>query len=650
LLKRSSKLLKARKLQFAYKRRNFAVRRNQSVRRAQAKATNATGSTAKPATPPKSAQAKPKTDSGAKPKATAPAAKPATAAPKTPKTKPATPKTIPITPETACTSPWLKLYTNDISKLRPQKLSEMGNKMCNSSGEGSDSTCCTDDMYTKLSEYRSADIEHKGESIQVTFTVDHLINYIFNHKYDMVIAEAKKLLNSGQKFDAPTKVSLARLGNAVFSENDVVNMSAYSRKCWRRLSHVVMGTYCAICDAKDSLARFPTDDNIHISFRDLRRVAKKCNDYQNVFIRFINYTKDLARIIKIKDPNFKFEHGDGMIGAINVRLLVKQTRLCIKDPRRCASETLLKQFGLNLVTRLEENSMPALKEIAAGMIKNFHNPDYKEPVQENIFQASGGAPHSRLRRLVASRELQAAVKAPAKATATTPAAPAKATATTPAAPAKATATTPAAPAKATAATPAAPAKATTPEKTKVVFPISMATKGLSPFWKEYSKYKDFHFTLRRMQGYTELYKFPGVHTTLAHFSFKGFQLSRISKTCPLAQIFGGKIKVGENNRGVDPIVKERGLCLSVKHSCCTETSFVNYRDQWNAAQIYLSEYYKFSVAIKKYFTIYFFKFAIVEKPSTSIHCKSATERPICEAGYNKIKHVIKHVNQRESAG
>jgi hypothetical protein len=153
-----------------------------------------------------------------------------------------------------------------------------------------------------------------------------------------------------------------------------------------------------------------------------------------------------------------------------------------------------------------------------------------------------------------------------------------------------------------------------------------------------------------MHGYTELYKFPGVHTTLAHFNFEGFLLSRISKTCPLAQIFGGKIRVALNHRGVDPIVKERGLCLSVEHSCCTETSFVNYRDQWNAAQIYLSEYYKFSVAIKKYFTTHFFKFAIVEKPNASIHCKSATERPICNAGYYKIKKVIKHVNQRWSAG
>ena len=552
LPKRSSKLLKARKLNIANKLRHVALRRTQSVRRAQAKATTAKATTAKPATSPKSAQAKPKTDSGAKPTAT-------DAAAKTPEKKPK----APITTANACTSPWLKLYTDDISKLKPQKMTELGTKMCNSGGQASGSTCCTDDMYRKLSEYWTSDIVHKADDHHVSFEVDHTINYIFNHKYNRVGKEATKLLNSGTKFDAPTKISLARLSNAVFSENDVTDIKIHSRKCWRGLARTVMGSYCAICDAKDSLERFRAPDNIQISYRDVRNIAILCSDYQNVFLRFISYTKDLARIIKIKDPSFKFEHASEMMGGINVRLLVKQTRKCIKDPRRCESEILLNQFGFNLVTKLETNSMPALKEVAKGMIMNFHNPDFTELSEDKIFNAGSGAPKSRLRRLVASRELQAAVKAPAKPKATTAAAPAKPTATTA----------------------AAPAKPTTPDKPKIVFPISMATKGLSPFWKEYSKYKDFHYTLRPMRHFTPLRKFPGEMTTLHRMSYVGYELIRISKTCPMAEIFGGKIKVGINGRSADPIVRARGLCLSITKSCCTETTFVNYRDQWNAAQI-----------------------------------------------------------------
>jgi len=133
-------------------------------------------------------------------------------------------------------------------------------------------------------------------------------------------------------------------------------------------------------------------------------------------------------------------------------------------------------------------------------------------------------------------------------------------------------------------------------------------------------------------------------------AFDGFQLLRTSKACPLVDVFGGDIKVKKNNRIGDPIVKNRNICMMLKTSCCTETTFVNYRDQWDEAKIYLEEYYKFSESIKNYFVYTFPSYGFTQKPKRALACNNTAVRPICDKKYNDFKKSLVPVLARFDDG
>jgi len=186
-------------------------------------------------------------------------------------------------------------------------------------------------------------------------------------------------LNSGKTFDTKTKVAIAKLSNGVFSENDLVSLKSNSRACWEHLGDTVKGAYCAICDAREGAFRFSRNDKILIGYDDLRSNAKYCGKYQNIFMRFLSYTQDLYLILKVMDPTFAPKHSPTILTSIQTRVLVRQTARCRKDPKFCQSEVLLKEFHINFVTKLEEKNLHWLEDMAKGMIKYFHNPDWNDP-------------------------------------------------------------------------------------------------------------------------------------------------------------------------------------------------------------------------------------------------------------------------------
>lgn len=610
-------------------------------RRSQAASPKPAASPVKPAptTDSKSEKDTNKTDS-----------KSATAGAKTnPKTttKPASDKaapagsTTPNKPEEVpkCGSPWLKLFTNDTSALKPTPYTKLGTDMCNREGRGSTESCCTDEMYGKLKEFYSADIEHHQNTRLVTLEVDHYVNYVVNHKFRSVLQESRLLLNSGTKLAPDAKISIAKLANGIFSESDLVSLKISARTCWEYLAKSVGAHYCSLCDAGMSSRMFPSADKIVIGPNNLRVHAKFCGYYENVFSRFLDYAQDLVHLIRTKDPSFVVKATLEKLSIPQYRLMIAQNNKCKKSLKHCMSEVLLQNYNISLVTNIENDSLPFLREVGRGMIKNFNSGEHMGPNEKKIFEEMGGAPKSRLRRLDLARETQQTVKATPTPKTTPASADTKKAETTP---------TPAA-TKKTETTPASDTTETDPKKPAISYPISLETKGFSLMWTDFAKYRKFHYSLRDT-GDTYSYLLSPHDSTLPGLSLNGFSLFRTSRACPLARVFGGVVRVKKNNRAGDPFVERRGICTMLGSSCCTETTFVNYRDTWNMNKIYLSEYYKWSAWVKRYFTGSFFRFSFEKKPKYVKKCQNPITKPICNKKYEDLKSAVKIARKRYRVG
>lgn len=99
------------------------------------------------------------------------------------------------------------------------------------------------------------------------------------------------------------------------------------------------------------------------------------------------------------------------------------------------------------------------------------------------------------------------------------------------------------------------------------------------------------------------------------------KLFRKSKSCPLVENFGGELRVKLNTRKGQKNAEDRGLCMMLDVSCCTEGTFVSYRDTWNQAVIMLKIYIEFMKHSKAFFLKDFFSYGIAKTPINAKACQ-----------------------------
>lgn len=170
-------------------------------------------------------------------------------------------------------------------------------------------------------------------------------------------------------------------------------------------------------------------------------------------------------------------------------------------------------------------------------------------------------------------------------------------------------------------------------KRRVLYPVYTEQKaGFSQLWDNYDSKSSIQFDID-----SQLIKsMTAADTTLPEINFDNFQLFRKSKSCPLAPLFGGELRVKRNNRG-EANAKSRGICLMLKVSCCTETTFVNYRDNWDQGRISLQIYYNYTKNVQEFFFDKFIKFGVSEKPGKARACKSEKARAHCNEKWSTLK-------------
>lgn len=446
----------------------------------------------------------------------------------------------------------------------------------------SENSCCTPDMFTSLKSFWESDIDPKDKQNKLR-QHDINMNHVLRHKFRQVTDNAKEVLKEGKTLDPKDQVSIEKLAHTMFTENDYADLQSRSKTCWSFLANLTKGNYCLACDVNEGRIRFQDPKKWRISLQDLHEYSLNCGPYIQIFNGFIEYVRDVQVLIKIKQPNFTFREPPKAMDIDDLRLLFSKNWNCGQDVKKCQSNVLLKQYYVGLMTRVEMDYFNYIEDMAKGCVANFHNPKYLESEEKEMIE-----------------QMKSELKAEK----------------------------------------AVGRRLANKDTRRKLYPqYTLAKKGLSQLWQEYDKATAVEFDIDETLTKSALQ----ADTKLPQLDMSGFQLFRTSKRCPLAAVFGGEVRVKLNRRIGQANAKERGLCLMLEDSCCTETTFVNYRDMWGEGIINLQIYYKFIEDIKEFFLTKFPYLGVQKRPK--VVCKTEKSKPECMKRWKHLHAMTKRATK-----